>query len=136
MSLHTVTLKISENTYRRANKVAKVLKKSVEDVVTGAVGANLPDLDDVPVEMEAELAAMTYLSNEALLALANAEMEEERQQRLHEHLESQGRNELQQNGQRQLATLMAEYGQTMLRRAKAMALLLERGQPAPFTRPS
>lgn len=136
MSLHTVTLKIPEKTYRRANKVAKVLKKSVEDVVSDAVGANLPDLDDVPVEMEAELAAMVYLSNEALLALANAEMEESRQHLLRAHLESQGRNELQQAEQRQLANLMAEYGQTMLRRAKAMALLLERGHPVSFSLPT
>jgi hypothetical protein len=136
MSLHTVTLKIPEKTYRRANKVAKVLRKSIEDVVTDAVGANLPDLDDVPREMEAELAAMAYLSNEALLALANAAMDETRQELLQTHLESQGRNELHQNEQRQLASLMAEYGQTMLRRAKAMALLLERGHPVSFSRPS
>jgi hypothetical protein len=95
------------------------------------LASTLPLLDDVPAEMAGELAAMAYLSDEALQGLANNVMLEERQALLHQRLDEQGQGELDEAGQQELAVLMAEYGRHMLRRAKAVALLIARGRPVP-----
>jgi hypothetical protein len=46
-------------------------------------------------------------------------------------LNKQGRGELNETEQRELAALMAEYGRSMLRRVKAVALLLAREKSVP-----
>jgi hypothetical protein len=63
--------------------------------------------------------------------LANNVMAEERQELLDHLLDEQGSGVLDEAGQRELAALMAEYGRAMLRRAKAVALLIARGRPVP-----
>lgn len=131
MTVQTVTLNMPESVYQRAKLAADVLKRPLEDIIVDTLASTLPLLDDAPAEMAGELAAMAYLSDEALQGLANNVMLEERQAILHKLLDEQGRSELDEAGQRELAALMAEYGRHMLRRAKAVALLLARGRPVP-----
>lgn len=131
MTVQTVTLMMPEALYQRAKQAAEVLQQPLEEVIVATLASTLPLLDDVPVEMAGELAAMTHLSDEALQGLANNVMLQERQALLHELLDEQGRGQLAEVGQAELAALMAEYGRHMLRRAKAVALLLARGRPVP-----
>ncbi len=131
MTIQTVTLNIPEALYQRAKQAADVLNQALEDVIVDTLASTLPFLDDVPVEMVGEVAAMAYLSDEALQGLATNGMLAERQSLLHNLLDEQGRHELDESAQRELAALMAEYGRYMLRRAKAVALLLARGRPVP-----
>jgi hypothetical protein len=77
--------------------------------------------------MEAEVAGMAYLSHEILKLIANATMTPYDQKQLDTLLDTQNRGQLTPAGQQELAALMAEYGRTMLRRAKAVALLSARG---------
>ena len=74
---------------------------------------------------------MSHLSDEALQGLAANTLRPERQELLSELLDKQGQGTLGEDDQPQLAALMAEYGRSMLRRAKAIALLLARGKPIP-----
>ena len=131
MTVQTITLNLPESVYHRAKQAANALKRPLEDVIMDALASTLPSLDDVPVDMVGELAALAHLSDEALQGLANNVMPEDRQTLLHDRLDEQGRGELDASGQRELATLMAEYGRHMLRRAKAVALLIARGRPVP-----
>ena len=131
MSVQTVTLSIPEPIYQRARQAAEVLQRPLEDVIVDTLATTLPTLDDVPAEVAPELAAMAHLSDEALQGLANNAMAEERQELLSHLLDEQGRGELDEARQRELAALMAEYGRAMLRRAKAVALLIARGRPVP-----
>ncbi len=135
MSVQTVTLSIPESIYQRARQAAEVLQRPLEDVIVDTLATTLPTLDDVPAEVAPELAAMAHLSDEALQGLANNAMAEERQELLDHLLDEQGRGELDEAGQRELAALMAEYGRAMLRRAKAVALLIARGRPVPALAP-
>ncbi len=127
MSTQTITLQVPDVTYRHANRVAKVLRHSLEEVLVNTLTVTLPPLDDVPAEMEAEVAGMAYLSHEILKLIANATMTTKDQKQLDTLLDTQNRGELTPAGQQELAALMAEYGRTMLRRAKAVALLSARG---------
>ncbi len=135
MTAQTVTLNIPEAIYQSAKRAAEALKRPVEDMIVDTLTATLPLLDDVPSEMIGEIAAMVHLSDEALHGLANSVMPLERQELLHDLLDQQGRGRLDEIGQQQLATLMAEYGRHMVRRAKAMALLMARGKPLPKLTP-
>ncbi|MFN7947707.1 MAG: hypothetical protein U0Z53_20320 [Blastocatellia bacterium] len=131
MDVEVVTLNLPEPIYQRARHAAEALQKPLEEILVNTLASNLPVLDDVPTEMAGELTAMTYLSDEALWELANSTMAVERQERLTWLLDSQGRGELDETGERELAGLMAEYGRHMLRRSQAVALLTARGYPVP-----
>lgn len=135
MTLQAVTLHLPEPVYQRAKHAAEVLQRPVEDLIVDTLTSTLPVLDDVPTEMVSEIAAMSHLSDEALQGLATSTLRPERQTSLSELLDQQGRGELDEAEQRELAVLMAEYGRLMLRRAKAVALLLARGKPVPVLTP-
>jgi len=135
MTLQAVTLHLPEPVYQRAKHAAEALRQPVEDLIIDTLTSTLPVLDDVPVEMVSEIAAMTHLSEEALQGLATSTLRPERQTLLSELLDKQGRGELDEEEQRELAALMAEYGRLMLRRAKAVALLLACGKPVPVLTP-
>jgi len=74
-----------------------------------------------------DLIPVSGLSNEILKLIAHATMTALDQQRLDALLYTQNRGELTPSGEQELAALMAQYGRTMLRRAKAVALLSARG---------
>lgn len=135
MTLQSVTLHLPEPVYQRAKHAAEVLQQPVEDLIIDTLTSTLPVLDDVPTEMVSEIAAMTHLSDEALQGLATSTLRPERQTLLSELLDKQGQGELDEAEQRELAALMAEYGRLMLRRAKAVALLLARGKSVPVLTP-
>jgi hypothetical protein len=135
MTLQAVTLHLPEPVYRRAKHAAEALQRPVEDLIIDTLTSTLPVLDDVPTEMVSEIAAMTHLSDEALQGLATSTLRPERQTMLSELLGKQEGGELDEAEQRELAALMAEYGRSMLRRAKAVALLLARGKPVPVLTP-
>jgi len=135
MTLQAVTLHLPELVYQRAKHAADVLKRPVEDLIVDTLTSTLPVLDDVPAEMVSEIAAMAHLSDEALQGLAMSALRPERQALLSELLDKQGRGELGEEEQQELAALMAEYGRLMLRRAKAVALLLGRRKPVPVLTP-
>lgn len=131
MSLQSVTLQLPDPVYQRAKHAAAVLQQPVEDLIIDTLASTLPVLDDVPSDMVGEIAAMSHLSDEALQGLATTTLRPERQERLSELLDKQGQGTLGGEDQSQLAALMAEYGRSMLRRAKAVALLLAREKPIP-----
>jgi hypothetical protein len=135
MTLQAVILHLPEPVYQRAKHAADVLKRPIEDLIVDTLTSTLPVLDDVPAEMASEIAAMAHLSDEALQGLATSTLRLERQTLLSELLDKQGRGELVEAEQRELAVLMAEYGRSMLRRAKAVALLVARGKPLPVLTP-
>lgn len=135
MTLQSVTLHLPEPVYQRAKHAADVLQQSVEDLIIDTLTSTLPVLDDVPTETANEIAAMIHLSGEALQGLATSTLRPEWQILLSELLDQQGCGEVDEAEQRELAALMAEYGRLMLRRAKAVALLLARGKPMPVLTP-
>ena len=131
MTTQTITLTLPERVYLTVQRAAEALRRPLEDVIVDTLSASLQPMGDVPAVMAGELAAMTHLSDEALKQLAVATMVEERQELLHDLLDEQGRGALDETGQRELAILMAEYGRQLLRRAKAVSLLLARGHSVP-----
>jgi hypothetical protein len=75
--------------------------------------------------------ALIFPSDEVLQRMANSLMPIARQELLDSLLDQQGRGELDEHGQRELKSLMAECRRHVLRRAEAVALLIARGHSAP-----
>jgi hypothetical protein len=127
MAAQTVTLHLPEAVMRRARVAAKVLQHPVEEVLAAALAATLPDVENVPQDMQDELARMTWLSDQALWDIAHTTMSHEHQQQLLRLTELQDHRPLTTQEQETLETLRQEYGRITLRKARAYALLSLRG---------
>ncbi len=130
MTTQMVTLQLPETVIRRARHAADALQHPLEDVLTALLNAALPDTDDAPPEMQAELAQMTWLTPSALWTIARSTMPVSQQEQLAYLSDIQTQRPLTQAEQARLETLRREYGRVTLRKARAYALLsLRSGQP-------
>lgn len=121
----TVTLNLPEPILQRANKAAAVLHRSLEEVLAATLASALPDVEDAPDDMQAELLQMTWLDDRELLNIAHGQMPDREQIQLAtlgnrlDRLTDQERQALQ--------ALRESYGRITLRKARAYALLSLRG---------
>ncbi len=130
MVTQSVTLHLPEKVMRRAREAADALQHPLEDVLTALLNAALPDVDDAPPEMRAELAEMTWLNSSTLWEIARSSMSGSQQEKLAYLSDIQTQRPLTQAEQAQLETLRCEYGRATLRKARAYALLsLRSGKP-------
>lgn len=130
MTVQTITLRLPETVMHRAQQAADALQHPVEDVLTTLLNAALPDVDDAPPEMQAELAEMTWMPSSTLWAIARSAMPGPQQEQLAYLSDIQTQRSLTQAEQAKLDTLRCEYGRATLRKARAYALLsLRGGQP-------
>lgn len=130
MPTETVTLSLPGTVMNRARQTAQTLQRPLEEVLSDMLASVLPDLEDVPAEMQADLADMTWLDDQALWSIAHGEMPEAQQEQLAHLSEAQGQRLLTQEEEARLAYLRGEYGRVMLRKARAYALLsLRSGRP-------
>jgi hypothetical protein len=109
---------------QRAEESAHALQRPVEEVLADLVVAALPDVEDAPTDMRAELVRMTWLHDRDLWTIAHSMMPEDQQRRLSELAIFQAeRRRLDQEEQETLEALRQEYGRVTLRKARAFALL-------------
>lgn len=127
MTVQSVTLQLPEALMRRARQAADALRYPVEDVLTSALAAALPDVEDVPATMQSELARMTWLNDRELWWIARSTMSEANQQRLSELAEAQMQRPLTAQESQVLTVLREDYRRVTLKKARAYALLSMRG---------
>jgi hypothetical protein len=99
------------------------------------VAAMLPNVEDASLDMQADLARMTWLDDQELWTIAQSAMPDEDQEQLRNLAESQARRLLTRTEQETLEALRQEYGQVTLRKARAYALLSLRGGAPLLTAP-
>ncbi|MEA3339907.1 MAG: hypothetical protein U9R15_08070 [Chloroflexota bacterium] len=131
MSVQTVTLQLPYPLYRRASRTANVLQRPVEEILITTLDTALPPLEKVPAEIRAEVDALDSLSDDALWSTAQSMMLVHQQERLDVLLDIQGMRPLTTEEAAELGKLRAEYGRRLLCKARAYALLSERGHPLP-----
>jgi len=124
----TVTLNLPDSVVQSATRMAQILQRSLEEVLTETLASNLLDVEDAPAGMQAELMQMTWLSDRELLAITYDHLTEAEQAQLVSLSERQ--ESLDQEEQQLLQFLRDRYGRITLRKARAFALLsLRAGQP-------
>ncbi len=128
MSDYPVTLPVPADVYDRASHIAAVTSQSIEAVLLqqlqNAFADSLPEL--TPDEQR-ELEALTQLSDEALWTIAREQMTEDRQTRMQTLMNTNAQGRLDKVQRSELEALVEQGQRLSVRKAKAAALLTERG---------
>ena len=127
MAEHPVTLAISDYVYNRAQQIAEATTQSVEQVLARQLQESFNELSVLPSEEQAELAALKYLSNDTLRAMAREQMLHSRQDRMHTLLDRNSKGEITADEQQELTQLVEQGDRLMLRKAWAADILMDRG---------
>ena len=116
----TITLDLPDSLAEPAGQAARAMHRPLEEVITALLDVALPALEDVPPAIRADLVAMTWLDDQALLSIAKAALSDDDQRRV---VDLSGRDTLTAREQHDLQTLRDAYGRMTPRKARAFALL-------------
>lgn len=117
-----------KDSYRRLQRMAAVLRRPLEEVASQTIRGNLPPtVDDLPVELQNELADWLNLSDEQLWQIASAALPADQWQRHRRLLRKNEAGALTEVEHEQLAHLRTEVDRFVLRRSYALAVLKWRG---------
>jgi hypothetical protein len=126
-----VSLQVPEPIYRRLRRAAELTHRSVEDVLTTTVDAALPLTPDLPPDVADDLSALALFSDDALWAATESSLSAAEQRRLRQLTHAGGRRSLSAAEQAEMTRLLDLYDRAILRRAKALAILAQRGYELP-----
>lgn len=110
-----ITLELSNSAYEQARGISKRIGKPIEAVLSDWVNRFA---DDAPIDL---------LSDEEVLALADAMMPQNQQDELNALLALNSEGQISSEQQARLDELMDIYHHLLLRKAEAIAVAVERG---------
>ncbi len=131
MAMNSVTLQLPESAYKRAQRDAMLLNRSVEDLLASMLNSALPALDDTSTNLDEEMAQLAALSDAELWSIARSQMREEDEALLHDLLDLKAEQNLSTEEAQQLKNLHHEAGRLLVLKSQAYALLHERGYSVP-----
>lgn len=123
----TVNVRLPESLFQKLQHVATVTHRSMEDVLVTTVDAALPLTPDIPTDMAYDLAAMLLFNDESLKAAAQSSLSPAQQKRLKQLAQAGGERSLTEAESDELKSLLDLHDRAVLRRAKALAILAQRG---------
>lgn len=122
------TISIPDTLYQQAKKVAKQKALSVDEVIrVGLEGAFIESMLDIPLDEQAELKAMTYLSDDALFSMMREQMQPSKQIRMSDLMGKNSEGTIREAEYSELVTLVEDGQRLTLRKATAMNILMDRG---------
>lgn len=127
MSQYTLT--VPDDILRRARRLAEQTARPVDKVMIEHLRTLPPSLPALAPEEEAELEALTHLSDDALWTIARDQMGAEYQERLQLLMDKNSLGTLAEDEQNELNQLVDRGQRLMLRKSAAAALLVDRGFP-------
>jgi hypothetical protein len=133
MSTATRPLQIPEFLFERLKRAAELTHRTVEDIAATGLEAVLPPTPNLPPDIADELAAMHFFDDEALWAAAEPSLSPAEERRLTQLNSAAGERELTLAEESEQQNLIAAYRRSVLRRAKALAILAQRGHRVPIT---
>jgi len=131
MAMNSVTLQLPESSYKRAQRDAMLLNRSIEDLLASILNSALPALDDASKNLEAEMAQLSNLSDDDLWRVARSQMRAEDEALLHHLLDLKAEQKLSIEEAQKLENFHHEAGRLMVLKSQAYALLHERGYSVP-----
>jgi len=131
MAINSVTLQLPESSYKRAQRAAMLLNRSIESFLESMLNSSLPALDDAPTNLETEMAQLPTLSDDDLWRVARSQMRVEDEALLHDLLDLKAEQKLSTEEAQQLNNLHHEAGRLLVLKSQAYALLHERGYSVP-----
>lgn len=129
--MNSVTLQLPESLYKRAQRDAMLLNRSIEDLLASMLNSAFPAVEETTTNLETEMASMTALSDAELWRVARSQMREEDEALLHELLDLKAEQKLSNEEAQRLEELHHEAGRLLVLKSQAYALLHERGYSVP-----
>lgn len=127
MAVHSVTLELPGELYSRVKQRAEQTQRSIEAELLDVLAGALPSSDDLPADLAEALAPLAVLDDVALWRAARSHVPASaaaRLEALHLKRQSEGLTEAEAAD---AARLVRQYERAMLVRARAAALLKQRG---------
>lgn len=124
-----VTLYIPPHLYERARRLAEANDVPIEQVILNWLESALVELPSLPPDEQAELDALSHLSDDALWTIAREQMPADRQRHMQVLMDRNNLGTITAPERDELAALVEQGQRLMLRKAQAMALLARRGHP-------
>jgi len=131
MTMPAVTVGLPPAVFKKLERAAELTHRSVEDVLIAAINAVLVEPPGLPTDLANELAAMYLFSDDALWAATRPSLSPAEQSRMSQLNHTAGERPLTKAEQAEQEHLLAAYHRSVLRRAKALAILAQRGHPLP-----
>jgi hypothetical protein len=122
-----IVLTIPADISDRAREIAQTTAQPVEQVLLEHLKHLSVPLPTLPPDEQAELDALKQLSDDALWAIAQAQMPDDVQVRAHELMNRNTQGTITDEEHAELQTLVERADRLMMRKAEAAALLRERG---------
>ena len=123
-----VTVTLPDETYRRAAYLAQLTGRDVADVLAETIGLSLEPLGG----QQSGAPAVADLSDEDVLALADAQMGSAQERRFSDLLDRQQARHLAEEDRHALLALMQVYQDGLLRKAQALHEAVRRGLRQPL----
>ncbi len=122
-----IPIQLPEPLFQRLKCAADLTQRSVEDIAAAALEAALPLPPDLPPDIANELAAMHLFSDEALWAATAPSFSPAEEHRLNQLNMAAAERTLTPAESTEQHSLITAYRRSVLRRAKALAILAQRG---------
>jgi hypothetical protein len=123
----TVTVSLPDDLSAKVQAIAKNNNQSVEEVMINYVRSFAKPLPNLEPDLQAELDALQYLSDDALWTIARSVMPQEIQNRMQVLMTKNTKGALTPIEQSELQKLVDRGERLMLLKSEAMALLTKRG---------
>jgi hypothetical protein len=117
-----ITITLPDEIYQRAERFARLANRDIASILADTLQLSIP-----PVSTEVNnLAPVSVLSDEQVLALTDLKMEPEQDTRLSELLDCQQAGTLSEDERLELQALMQIYQEGLLRKATALSEAIKR----------
>ena len=123
----TIAVHIPEALFYKLKRAADLTHRSIEDLAVTSLEAVLPVMQDLPLDVANDLAAMHLFSDEALWAATAPSLSQTDEFRLNQLNTAAGERDLTAAEGAEQQNLINAYQRSVLRRAKALAILAQRG---------
>jgi len=126
VATQSVTIRLPDPIYQQLKRRADQSRRSVEDELIEVVATAVP-LDELPLDLAEAISPLAALDDEALWSAARNRLSVDDAERLEDLSSKQQREGLSAAEADETAVLLRRYERAMLIRARAAALLKERG---------
>lgn len=127
----TIAVHIPESLFHKLKRTTDLTHRSVEEVTVTSLEVALPVIQNLPPDVANELAAMPLFSDEALWAATIPSLSPTEEDRLTQLNTEAGERALRPAEEAEQQSLITAYHRSILRRAKALAILAQRGHRLP-----
>jgi len=123
----SLQITIPEDIVNRAQHLAEALSKPIEDILLEHLDTLTIDISQLPDDIQSELEALHYLSDDALWTIARDQMPNDEQQIAHALMTKNTQGTITPDERKRLEDYADRSDRLMLRKAEAATLLKQRG---------